>query len=136
MTTLVDANVLLDVFTADTHWIDWSKNHLRSALSAGEVALNPIIYAEVSLAFAHEQELDAELRSLGIIKLPLPYTAAFPAARAYARYRKEGGERRSPLPDFYIGAHAQVDGLRLLTRDASRYRTYFPEVDISAPEEG
>jgi hypothetical protein len=134
MTTLVDANVLLDVFTADPRWVGWSKSHLRSALAAGEVALNPIIYAEVSLAFAHEQELDAELRGLGIAKLPLPYGAAFPAARAFARYRKKGGERRSPLPDFYIGAHAQVDGLKLLTRDARRYRSYFPEVDISAPE--
>ena len=134
MTTLVDANVLLDVFTADPRWVDWSKSHLRSALAAGEVAVNPIIYAEVSLAFAHEQELDAELRRLGIAKLPLPYGAAFPAARAFARYRKNGGERRSPLPDFYIGAHAQVDGLRLLTRDARRYRSYFPEADISAPE--
>jgi predicted nucleic acid-binding protein len=134
VTTQVDANVLLDIFTADPRWVDWSKNQLRSALSAGEVALNPIIYAEVSLAFAHEQELDAALRGLGITKLPLPYGAAFPAARAYSRYRKEGGEGRSPLPDFYIGAHAQADGLRLLTRDARRYRTYFPKVEISAPE--
>ena len=134
MTTLVDANVLLDVFTADLRWLDWSKGQLRSALAAGEVAVNPIIYAEVSLAFAHEQELDAELRRLGIAKISLPYGAAFPAARAFIRYRKEGGERRSPLPDFYIGAHAQVDGLKLLTRDARRYRSYFPEVDISAPE--
>jgi hypothetical protein len=134
MTTLVDANVLLDVFTADPRWVDWSKNQLRSALAAGEVALNPIIYAEVSLAFAHEQELDSELRRLGIAKLLLPYGAAFPAARAFTRYRKDGGERRSTLPDFYVGAHAQLDGLRLLTRDARRYRTYFPEVVLSAPE--
>lgn len=134
MTTLVDANVLLDVFTADPRWRDWSKNHLRAALEAGGVALNPIIYAEVSLAFAHAQELDAELRRLDIAKLPLPYGAAFLAARAFARYRKEGGERRSPLPDFYIGAHAQFESLRLLTRDARRYRTYFPEVVLNEPE--
>jgi predicted nucleic acid-binding protein len=132
--TLVDANVLLDVFTADPRWRDWSKNHLRAALDVGEVALNSIIYAEVSLAFAHPQELDAELRRLDIAKLPLPYGAAFPAARAFARYRKDGGERRTPLPDIYIGAQAQVDGLVLLTRDARRYRTYFPEVNLSAPE--
>lgn len=133
MTTLVDANVLLDLFTADAGWVGWSRNELRTALSAGPVTVNPIIYAEVSLAFAHVQELEAELRNLGITKLQLPYAAAFPAARAFARYRKDGGERRSPLPDFTIGAHAQVEGLRLLTRDARRYRRYFPEVDLIAP---
>ncbi len=133
MTTLVDANVLLDVFTADPSWEEWSKARLKVALTSGDVVLNPIVYAEVSLAFAHEHELDAELRGLGITRLPLPYSAAFPAGRAYARYRKEGGKRHSPLPDFYIGAHAQVEKLRLLTRDAPRYRTYFPGVDLDAP---
>jgi predicted nucleic acid-binding protein len=133
VTTLVDANVLLDLFTADPGWVGWSRDQLRAALSAGPVTVNPIIYAEVSLAFGHAQELDAELRNLGITRLQLPYAAAFPAARAFAHYRKDGGERRSPLPDFYIGAHAQVDGLRLLTRDARRYRRYFPEVDLLAP---
>jgi predicted nucleic acid-binding protein len=103
-------------------------------MEGGGVALNPIIYAEVSLAFAHAQELDAELRGLDIAKLAVPYGAAFLAARAFARYRKGGGERRSPLPDFYIGAHAQVDGLMLLTRDARRYRACFPEVNLSSPD--
>jgi predicted nucleic acid-binding protein len=133
MTTLVDANVLLDLFTANPRWKEWSKENLKAALAAGEVALNPIIYAEVSIAFTHESELDAELRWLGIVRRPLPYAAAFPAGRAYLYYRREGGKRCSPLPDFYIDAHAQVEGLRLLTRDAQRYRTYFPEVELVFP---
>ena len=133
MTTLVDANVLLDVFTADPRWTQWSRERLGAALAAGPVVVDPIIYAEVSLAFAYERELDTQLRALGIAKRPLPYEAAFPAGRAYIRYRREGGTRRSPLPDFYIGAHAQVEGFRLLTRDARRYRSYFPEVSLDAP---
>ena len=131
--TLVDANVLLDVFTDDDEWKDWSRGQLKAALLDGGAAVNPIIYAEVSLAFAHERELEAELRSLGITRLPLPYEAAFPAGRAFLRYRREGGQRRSPLPDFYIGAHAQLGGLTLLTRDPRRYRAHFPSVAIIAP---
>lgn len=134
MTTLVDANVLLDVFTADVAWKDWSARELVAALLRGTVAVNPIVYAEVSLAFEAESELDGELRRLGIDRLPLPYAAAFPAGRAFLRYRGEGGARRSPLPDFYIGAHAEVERLPLLTRDARRYRTYFPEVTVVAPD--
>ncbi len=132
--TLVDANVLLDVFTADETWQDWARARLKTALLDGGAAVNPIIYAEVSLAFAYERELDAHLRTLGITKLPLPYDAAFPAGRAFVRYRREGGQRRSPLPDFYIGAHAEVGGLPLLTRDPRRYRAYFPSIQIIAPE--
>jgi hypothetical protein len=131
--TLVDANVFLDVFTADDAWKNWSQGQLKTLLLGGGAAINPIIYAEVSLAFAHERELEAELRALGITRLPLPYDAAFPAGRALVRYRREGGQGRSPLPDFYIGAHAQVAGLTLLTRDARRYRAYFPSVAIIAP---
>lgn len=117
--TLVDANVLLDLFTADAAWKDWSREHLKDAILDGGGAINPIIYAEVSLAIA---------------KLPLPYGAGFLAGRAYLRYRRRGGERRSPLPDSYIGAHAQVDGLALLTRDPDRYRSYFPSVTLVSPE--
>jgi predicted nucleic acid-binding protein len=135
VTTLVDANVLLDVFTADPTWSEWSRERLKSALKTGDVVVDPIILAEVSVGFAHEHELDTELRRLGIAKRPLPFAAAFPAGRAFVRYRREGGQRRSPLPDFYIGAHAQVEGLRLLTRDARRYRTYFEGLDVEAPAE-
>lgn len=135
MTTLVDANVLLDVFTDDPRWREWSKDRLKSALTEGEAVVDPIIYAEVSIAFAHENELDAELHRIGISKRALPFHAAFPAGRAFLRYRREGGTRLSPLPDFYIGAHAQVEGLRVLTRDARRYRTYFPGVELDAPQE-
>jgi predicted nucleic acid-binding protein len=131
--TLVDANVLLDLFTADDEWKDWSRDQLRAVILQGGAAVNPIVYAEVSLAFAHERELEAELKSLGIGKLPLPYEAAFPAGRAYLRYRRRGGRRRSPLPDFYIGAHAETLGLPLLTRDPRRYRAYFPSVTLIAP---
>jgi len=133
VTTLVDANVLLDVFTADPRWREWSREHLKAALAAGDVVLDPLVYAEVSLAFAHEIELDAELRELGIHKRPLPYAAAFPAGRAFLKYRRAGGQRISPLPDFYIGAHAKVEQLRVLTRDAQRYETYFPDVELDAP---
>jgi len=132
--TLVDSNVLLDVFTDDPTWKAWSRQQLRRAILEGGVAIDPIVYAEVSLAFAHARELEAQLRSLEVTKLPLPYEAGFVAGRAFLRYRRGGGERRSPLPDFYIGAHAQVAGMTLLTRDPGRYRSYFPSLALIAPE--
>lgn len=133
MTTLADANVLLDVFTADTAWEPWSRNALLEALLDGPVVVNPLIYAEVSAAFEDARELDEQLVRLSIARAELPYEAAFPAMRAFLRYRQAGGTRRSPLPDFYIGAHALASGMRLVTRDANRYRTYFPAVEIIAP---
>ncbi len=135
MITLADANGLLDLFTADRRWKDWSRARLKSALAAGPVAVNAITYAEVSIAFSREGELEAQSRQLGIEKLPLPCGAAFPAGRAFLRYRRDGGERRSPLPDFYIGAHAEHAHLRLLTRNPRRCRAYFPAVALVAPEE-
>ena len=134
MSTLIDSNVLLDLFTDDPVWRDWSNDRLYETLVDGESAINPIIYAEISAAFAHERELNSQLERLGILRLPLPYAAAFPAMRAFIRYRRSGGERRSPLPDFYIGAHALVEKLALLTRDARRYRAYFPDLNIISPE--
>jgi len=131
--TLIDANVLLDLFTADPRWKQWSREQLRAVLLAGGAAVNPIIYAEVSLAFAYPAELEAQLASLNITKLPLPYEAAFSAGRAYLRYRRDGGERRSPLPDFFIGAHAEFGRMPLLTRDPRRYRSYFPSVSLISP---
>lgn len=129
---LVDANVLLDVLTADPQWADWSAERLERALAQG-LAINPVIYAEVSVGFGDEAELEAALDLPDLERLALPYAAAFRAGRAFVEYRRQGGIRRSPLPDFFIGAHAEVEGMTLLTRDAARYRTYFPKLKLIAP---
>lgn len=130
---LVDTNVLLDIFAEDPVWRSWSEQCLAEALLEGDVGINPVIYAEASLAFHRAETLDAELEALQIIRLGLPYEAAFLAGRAFFRYRRAGGARSSPLPDFFIGAHAEVAGRILLTRDVARYRTYFPTVPLRAP---
>jgi len=130
---LVDTNVLLDIFTDDAAWRSWSEAAVRDALETGEVGINPIVYAETSLAFTDVGLLDRSLEALMLERLPLPYAAAFLAGRAFLRYRRAGGVRTSPLPDFYIGAHAAADGLTLVTRDVGRYRTYFPSVNLVAP---
>ena len=124
---LVDANVLLDVSTDDPVWRPWSERTLEDALAEGRVSVNPVIYAEVAFDFPDSRTLDRWLRDLEIERLELPYEAGFPASRAYARYR------RSPLPYFYIGAHAAVAGLTLISRDAGRYRTYFPSLRLLEP---
>ena len=131
---LVDTNVLLDVFTDDPQWRPWSESALREAIGAGPIGINPIIYAEASLAFEAAEALDRQLETLMLDRLPLPYEAAFEAARAYRRYRTAGGVRSAPLPDFYIGAHAENDGLTLITRDARRFQTYFPAVTLVSPD--
>ena len=130
---LVDTNVLLDLFTDDPQWRSWSERALADALMTDGVGINQIVYAEVSLAFDDAASLDQELSGLLVARLQLPYGAAFGAARAFLRYRRAGGVREAPLPDFFIGAHAESEGLKLLTRDAGRYRTYFPAVDLIAP---
>ncbi len=130
---LVDTNVLLDVFTDDPQWRSWSEGAIRDALLSGAVGINPIVYAETSLAFTDVRPLDRRLDELLLERLPLPYKAAFRAATAYRRYRRAGGARSAPLPDFYIGAHAEADGLVLLTRDARRFQTYFPAVKLVSP---
>jgi hypothetical protein len=131
--TLVDTNVLLDVFTDDPVWADWSSKALIQAASEGQIGINPLIYAEISVGFKSAELLDQALNALGLQRWPLPYAAAWPAARAFVRYRKQRGERRPPLPAFYIGAHAAVEALRLLSRDRGRYGTYFPMVDLICP---
>ena len=131
---LVDTNVLLDIFTDDPRWRSWSERAVGNALVAGAVAVNPIIYAETSLAFADAGSLDRHLNDLMVVRQQLPYGAAFRAGRAFLRYRRAGGTRSSPLPDFYIGAHAEADNLTLLTRDAGRYRSYFPSVTLVTPQ--
>ncbi len=124
---LVDANVLLDIVTADPIWSAWSQEELARREADG-LAINPIIYAELAPAFREETQLAAALEHWPLWRLALPYEAAWPAARAFAAYRQRGGARAVPLPDFYIGAHAEVEGLTSLTRHATRYRTYFPQV--------
>lgn len=131
---LVDSNVLIDVLGDDPIWGAWSAAALEAAADRDEIAINPIVYAEISIGFATEAVLDELLADTGLVRLPLPYPAAFVAGKAFLLYRRRGGTRRSPLPDFYMGAHAAVAGLTLLTRDVARYRTYFPAVHVLAPE--
>jgi len=131
--TLVDSCVLLDVITGDERWADWSAGQIASAMDAGRVVINPLIYGEVSVGYQTIEELQDLLPADDYEREPLPYLAAFAAGKAFLRYRRGGGDKRSPMPDFYIGAHAAVAGYRLLTRDVRRYRTYFPTIDIIAP---
>jgi predicted nucleic acid-binding protein len=130
---LVDSNVLLDVFSEDPAWFEWSSTALADLAEQSVLVVNPIIYAEVSIRFKTVEELDEALPADRFQREPLPWEAAFLAGKSYVTYRRRGGERRSPLPDFYIGGHAAVRGMILLTRDASRYRSYFPRLDIVAP---
>jgi len=131
--TLVDANVILDILTQDPVWFDWSAAALTTAAENGPLVINPVVYAEVSVRFSNIEDLDDALPTADYLRAPLPWSAAFLAGKAFTAYRRRGGERRSPLPDFFIGAHAAVDGLDLLTRDAARYRRYFPKLQITAP---
>lgn len=131
--SMVDTNVLLDVLTEDASWLSWSSDALAAAAEAGPLFINPIIYAEVSVRFSRIEDLDDALPSQDYRRLALPWEAAFLAGKAFGRYRHRGGARASTLPDFFIGAHAAVAGLDLLTRDVARYRTYFPTVPLTAP---
>jgi predicted nucleic acid-binding protein len=131
---LVDTNVILDIATNDSRWFDWSLSQLEPLIKSGEAAINPIIYAELVPAARAVTDLDAIIvPTANFHRLPLPYAAAIPAAHAFAAYRKAGGTKVSPLPDFFVGAHAEVDNLVLLTRDPVRYRTYFPSVKLICP---
>ncbi|MGW1678026.1 type II toxin-antitoxin system VapC family toxin [Saccharopolyspora sp. NPDC002376] len=132
--TLVDSNVFLDVITDCPQWAAWSGQKLKEVGEQGAVVINPIVYSEVSVGYSTLDELDAVLPGDLYVRTPLPWSAAFLAGKCFQQYRKRGGEKRSPLPDFYIGAHAAVSRLRLLTRDARRYRAYFPTVELIAPE--
>lgn len=132
-TTLVDANVLLDLAQEDDVWASWSERALAEAAERGRLAINPLVYAEVSVGYERREQLDEALPEDEYVRLDLPWEAAFLAGKVFLRYRRGGGTRRSPLPDFYIGAHAAVAGMRLLTRDATRYRTYFPRLELIAP---
>ena len=131
--TLFDTSVLLDIATADPVWLPWSENQFRVAAAQGPVLINPVIYAELAPAFATAADLDQWLDPRVFQRLQLPYAAGWLAAQAFLKYRRSGGAKTSPLPDFYIGAHAEVGGYSLATRDAARYRTYFPNVTLIAP---
>ena len=133
MATLVDSNVILDVLTEDPEWQDWSATALARQADAGALIVNPLVYAEVAARFDRIEDLESALPPEYYQRQPLPWDAAFLAGRTFIRYRRKGGLRRSPLPDFYIGAHALVGGMTLLTRDARRYRSYFPALKILAP---
>jgi predicted nucleic acid-binding protein len=132
--TLVDSNVLIDVLDEDSPWSNRSALVLEACAKAGPVVINQVIYAEISVRYEDTDELDRDLPLDDFQREQLPWTAAFLAGKAFADYRRRGGRRRSPLPDFFIGAHAAVTGMRLLTRDASRYRTYFPTIELIVPE--
>ena len=131
--TLVDSNVLIDIVSGDPEWEEWSSQALAQVAGTGSIAINPVIYSEVSIGFARIESCESALDRLRIERLPIPWPAAFLAGKAFLDYRRRGGARRSPLPDFFIGAHAAVAGARLLTRDAARYRAYFPTLELISP---
>ena len=132
---LVDANVLIDIVVAESAWTAWSQGRLVAASNEG-LAINFVIYAEIAPCFAQKSDLDLFLSDLAICTLPISDHAAYVASTAHQDYRGAGGQRLATLPDFFIGAHAETSGLRLLTRDPKRIRTYFPKVDLLCPPEG
>jgi predicted nucleic acid-binding protein len=130
---LVDTNVLVDVLQNDPQWADWSIAQMRAQSSLHALVINPIIYAEMSLSFSTLEALDDVVGTLALELREIPRPALFLAAKAYAQYRRRGGSKLQVLPDFFIGAHAAVEGWPLLTRDASRFKTYFPTLEVLAP---
>ncbi len=132
--TLVDSNVLIDVLSGDSGWAEWSAAAVREVGAGGPLVINEVIYAEVSARYSRIEAVDIDLPPDLFQREHIPWPAAFLAGKAFVEYRRRGGERRSPLPDFFIGAHAAVASLRLLTRDPSRFRTYFPSLELIAPD--
>lgn len=130
---LVDSNVLLDVLTEDPRWFTWSSETLAVHAEQSALVINPIIYAEVSVGFTRIEELEEALPPTMFQREALPWEAGFLAGKCFRLYRRRSGARRSPLPDFYIGAHAAVARMALLTRDPARYRTYFPRLELIVP---
>ncbi|HEY1934672.1 MAG TPA: type II toxin-antitoxin system VapC family toxin [Acetobacteraceae bacterium] len=131
---LIDANVLLDIMTEDAHWLAWSAGAIERAVDRYRLVINPIIYAEISMRYSRIEELDAALPKTMLDREAIPYEAAFLAGKSFLAYRRRGGTKQSPLPEFFIGAHAAVAGYLLMTRDAARYRTYFPKLSLIAPD--
>lgn len=130
---LVDSNVILDVVTEDPRWYDWSAGQLEKLAESHTLVINPIIYSEVSIGFDRIEDLDRTLPPDFFRRDPLPWEAGFLAGKCFVKYRRSGGKRHSPLPDFYIGAHAAIQSIALLTRDMNRYRTYFPKLTLISP---
>jgi hypothetical protein len=130
---LVDSNVILDVVTENEKWFQWSSDALANCADDNILVINPIIYAEISIRFKNIEDLEEALLPEHYRRDQLPWEAAFLAGKCFVEYRRKGGEKHAPLPDFYIGAHAAVTGMPLLTRDDTRYRTYFPKLKIIAP---
>lgn len=129
----MDTSVLLDVL-APSSWREWSEEQLEDAATQGDIAINQVIYAEVAVGFATQDRLERTLQGVGLVRLGLPWAASWLVANAFLTYRRQGGPRTAPLPDFFIGAHASAASLRLLTRDPKRVRTYFPQVELIAPD--
>lgn len=130
---MVDSNVLLDILTEDKTWFTWSAAKLAECAENSVLCINPVIYSEVSIGFARIEDLEDAMPEDTFTRLHLPYEAAFLAGKCFLRYRRSGGLKRSPLPDFLIGAHAAVGKMPLLTRDSARYRTYFPALTLICP---
>jgi hypothetical protein len=131
---LVDSNIILDVFLDDPNWAEWSESKLEKFSSITKLFINPVIYSEVSVGFKRIEELESALNRAGFQMLEIPKEALFLAGKVFLKYRKNRGTKRSPLPDFYIGAQAAILEMNLITRDESRYRTYFPKVRLISPE--
>ena len=130
---LVDSSVILDVFLDDPEWSDWSEGVLSNLSEARSLIINPMIYTEISIGFERIEELEKAVTECGLKMVTIPKEALFLAGKVYLRYRKGKGKKVAPLPDFFIGAHAAVEGLELVTRDVRRVRTYFPSVKIISP---
>jgi len=134
VTVLVDTNVLIDIAVRDRSWLRWSRRQLENARSQGPVVINQAIYAEFGIRYATPEEVDQVIPPDEIRREGIPWLAAFAASHAFLAYRRRGGRREKPLPDFFIGAHAAIRGYALLTRDTAAYRTYFPQVALICPE--
>ena len=130
---LVETNVLVDLVTDDPLWGEWSQQQLDRAAAQDELAINDIVYAELSVGYSRIEELDAMIREVGLVTAAIPRVAFFLAGKAFQRYRSAGGRRTGVLPDFFLGAHAVISDCVLITRDAARYRTYFPGIVLIAP---
>lgn len=131
---LIDSCVILDIFEEDPHWVDWSESILTHYDESHALFINPIIYAEVSIGFKRIEELEKAINGCGFRLLEIPKEALFLAGKAFAKYRRRSGVKASPLPDFFIGAHAAVVGLKIITRDTLRFKSYFPTVELISPQ--
>lgn len=134
MDILVDSNIILDIVTEDVSWYGWSSDNLARLGDSNVLVINPIVYSEVSIGFDRIEDLDDALDPLFFRRDNVPWEAAFLAGKVFLKYRRSGGTRASPPPDFFIGAHASVSAMRLITRDPTRYRRYFPRLQLIAPE--